>query len=786
MKPHLSDSKIRRQLHVRGIVQGVGFRPFVYKLATSLGLTGFVFNSSSGVTIEVEGDDTMIHTFVGSLERDTPPLAEILELTISEMAPIGSAGFDILESREELGDFALVPPDAGTCEACWRDFGDPTNRRFGYPFTNCTHCGPRFTIIRDIPYDRAKTTMSGFLMCEACKAEYGDPADRRFHAQPNACAVCGPSLCLVPGGSTPADCSFAEKDSLPAIRVARQLLREGKIVAVKGLGGFLLACDANNEVAVAELRRRKRRPSKPFALMVRDLQGIRDLCVTSLEEETALQHSRRPIVILSRSSSQNPASGGLPDVLAPGNNTLGVMLPYTPLHYLLFSDSPGLPSEFAALVMTSGNLSEEPIVVSNTEALLHLSGIADWFLLHNRDIATRVDDSVVRVFERHERVLRRSRGFAPQSIDLGVELEQVLAVGAELKNTFCLTRDRHAILSQHIGDLENYETMQFFEETLEKTKSLFKVSPQAIAYDLHPGYRSTRMALASGIEQKFAVQHHHAHIASCMAENHLGGQVIGVAMDGTGLGADGTIWGGEFLLASLAGFERRAHLRAVPLPGGDAAIRHPWRMALSYLRDSPGSQNPDDIACFREVPAPQFKLVDTMLTRRVQTVQTSSCGRLFDAVAAILGMGSEVTFEGQAAIALEMAAHPGVTGRYQFDLQQGEPLVVDLRQSIATIVQEIARNRPAGEISARFHNTLSAAIVEVCCRIRKSDGLDRVCLSGGVFQNHLLLGLTAAELRRLGFGVFLHATVPANDGGISLGQAVIANELLRRGASGCV
>jgi hydrogenase maturation protein HypF len=781
MQAHLSDSKIRRQLHVRGIVQGVGFRPFVYKLATSLGLSGFVFNSSSGVTIEIEGYASVIHTFIDSMELDPPPLAEIIELTVSELTTVGSAGFDILESREEVGAFALVPPDAGTCEACWRDFGDPTNRRFGYPFTNCTHCGPRYTIIQDIPYDRAKTTMSGFVMCGACKSEYCDPADRRFHAQPNACAVCGPSLCLVPSGSIPADCSFAEKDSLPAIRMARQRLREGKIVAVKGLGGFLLACDASNEVAVAELRRRKRRPSKPFAVMARDLQGIRDLCATSLDDEAALQHSRRPIVILPRSSSVDRAAGGLPDVLAPENNTLGIMLPYTPLHYLLFSDSPGSPSEFAALVMTSGNLSEEPIVVSNTEALLHLSSIADWFLLHNRDIATRVDDSVVRIFERRERVLRRSRGFAPQSIDLGIELEQVLAVGADLKNTFCLTKGRHAILSQHIGDLENHETMSFFEETLEKMKYLFKVSPQALAYDLHPGYRSARMALASGIERKFAVQHHHAHIASCMAENHLGGQVIGVAMDGTGLGADGTIWGGEFLLASLAGFERRAHFRAVPLPGGDAAIRHPWRMALSYLRDSLGAQSPDDIACFREVPAPQFKLVDTLLTRRVQTVQTSSCGRLFDAVAAILGMGSEVTFEGQAAIALEMAAEPRVTERYGFDLQQDEALVVDLRQTIATIVKEFARNRPAGEISARFHNTLSAAIVEVCCRIRSSDGLDRVCLSGGVFQNHLLLGLTAAGLRRRGFGVFLHAMVPANDGGISLGQAVIANELLRRG-----
>jgi hydrogenase maturation protein HypF len=781
MQPHLSGSKIRCQLHVRGIVQGVGFRPFVYKLATSLGLTGFVFNSSSGVTIEIEGSAEASRRFIDRLQSDAPQLAEIVELTVSEIASLGSAGFDILESREEVGEFALVSPDAGTCEACWRDFGDPSNRRFGYAFTNCTHCGPRYTILQDIPYDRAKTTMSGFLMCEACREEYRDPADRRFHAQPNACAVCGPSLCLVASGASPADCSFAEKNSLPVIRKARQLLREGKIVAVKGLGGFLLACDATNEAAVAELRRRKLRPAKPFALMARDLQGVRSICAVSRDDEAALQHLRRPIVVLPRLSSEDPATGGLPDALAPGNNTLGIMLPYTPLHYLLFSDSPGSPPEFAALVMTSGNLSEEPIVVSNTEALLHLADIADWFLLHNREIATRVDDSVVRVFEGRERVLRRSRGFVPQTIDLGIELEQVLAVGAELKNTFCLTRGRHAILSQHIGDLENYETMRFFEETLEKMKHVFKVSPQAIAHDLHPGYRSTRMALASDVDRRIAVQHHHAHIASCMAENHLGGKVIGVAMDGTGLGTDGTIWGSEFLVADFAGFERRAHLRAVPLPGGDAAIRQPWRMALSYLRDSVGAEIPDGVTCFQTVSPAQFKLVDTIISRRIHTLQTSSCGRLFDAVAALLGMGSEVTFEGQAAIALEMAADPGVANRYGFDLQQGESIVVDLRQTIATVVKDIARNRPVNEISARFHNTLSAAIVEVCCRIRKSDGLDRVCLSGGVFQNHLLLGLTAAELRRLGFGVFLHAMVPANDGGISLGQAVIANDLLRRG-----
>ena len=780
MPSDLFNSKTRHHIHVRGIVQGVGFRPFVYNLAKTLELTGFVFNSSSGVTIEIEGNSTAIGEFIRSLELHHPKLAEIVELTVLERQTLDDTSFEILESREEQGEFALVPPDAGTCDDCWRDFGDSYNRRFGYPFTNCTHCGPRYTIIQDIPYDRVKTTMSEFLMCPACRAEYIDPADRRFHAQPNACAVCGPSLCLIPSGTSLTECSFDEKDSLPAIRKTRQLLRAGHIVAVKGLGGFLLACDAQNAVAIAELRRRKGRPDKPFALMARDLGSIRSICALSPGDEAALQHVRRPIVVLPRLHPEK-AVASLPEDLAPGNNSLGFMLPYTPLHYLLFSDSPDSESEFAALVMTSGNISEEPIVTSNAEALLHLSDIADWFLLHNRDIATRADDSVVRTFHGRSQVLRRSRGFVPQSIDLGIELKQVLAVGAELKNTFCLTRGSHAILSQHIGDLENYETMQFFEETLEKMKHLFKISPLAIAHDLHPGYRSTRIALSSAIERRFAVQHHHAHIASCMAENHIRGKVIGVAMDGTGLGTDGTIWGGEFLVADLAGFERRAHLRTVPLPGGDAAVRQPWRMAMSYLRDSIGSGIPDGIAGFRNVPAKQLELVDVMLSRSIQTVPTSSCGRLFDAVAALLDLGGEVTFEGQAAIALENVANPGVHTRYPFDLHSGEPMVLDLRQTIAAIVADIGKGTRTGKISARFHNTVSAAIVEVCCRIHTSDGLDRVCLSGGVFQNHFLLRQTVQELQRGGFGVSLHATVPANDGGISLGQAVIANELLLRG-----
>jgi hydrogenase maturation protein HypF len=763
----------RKHIQVRGIVQGVGFRPFVYKLANGLGLTGYVFNSSSGVTIEVEGGGSELEDFLRTLKEDPPALAEITQITVSEVEAQGGTGFSILHSREEAGEFALISPDAGTCDACWRDFGDPSNRRYGYPFTNCTHCGPRYTIIRDIPYDRATTTMASFVMCADCKAEYEDPGDRRFHAQPNACAVCGPSLALVEPGS---QASFAGADSLGIIRQARALLREGKIVAVKGLGGFLLACDATNQAAVAELRRRKRRPHKPFALMVRDLEALKGLCELSAEEKTSLLHPRRPIVVLPRRPGTRLAAS-----IAPGDNTLGVMLPYTPLHYLLFSDSPEMESEWAALVMTSGNLSEEPIVVSNQEAMGHLSGVADWFLLHNRDIATRVDDSVVRTFEGRERVLRRSRGFVPQAIDLGIEMDEVLAFGGELKNTFCLTKGRYAVLSQHIGDLENYETMQFFEETLANLKHVFKVVPSAVVYDLHPSYMSTRMAMASTIERKIGVQHHHAHIASCMAENHLRGRVLGVALDGTGFGTDGRIWGGEFLVADFAGFTRRAHLRNILLPGGDAAVRQPWRMALSYLRDAFGQQIPSDFKCFQGIAERQVALVDSMLARRIQTVETSSCGRLFDAVAALLGLAPEMTFEGQAAIALEAAAERGIDDRYDFEMEAGEPAILDFRPVIVAIVNDLARGRRAGEISACFHNTLSAAIGELCGRIGASDAVDRICLSGGSFQNLYLLGRTVVELRRRGFGVFLHAQVPANDGGLSLGQAVIANQRLHEG-----
>lgn len=765
----------RTRIQVRGIVQGVGFRPFVYTTAQALGLTGHVFNSTAGVTIEVEGYAEAIAGFLKALRESPPPLAEVGEVHVAEISPRGDTAFQILESHRESGEFALVPSDAGTCDECWREVTDPANRRFGYPFTNCTHCGPRYTIVLDIPYDRALTTMAPFTMCPECAAEYTDPTDRRFHAQPNACPRCGPELVLLRTGEALQPSAFDKADSLKILHEVRTVLKAGAIVAIRGLGGFLLACDANNKTAVEALRRRKKRPSKPFALMARDLAATRALCEVSACDALALTSPRRPIVVMPRKSSALVDPG-----VAPGNPTLGIMLPYTPLHYLLFSETALDTPAFGALVMTSGNMSEEPIVISNEQALERLNGIADWFLLHNREIAMRADDSVVRCFEGHERVLRRSRGYVPQTIALAGEVPEVLAFGAELKNTFCLTKGRHAILSQHIGDLDNYETEMFFNETLARMQRLFKADPVAIAHDLHPAYRSTRMALACDISPSFGVQHHHAHIASCMAEHHLTGQVIGVAFDGTGFGTDGCIWGGEFMVADLAAFSRYAHLRYVPMAGGDTAVRQPWRMALSYLRDALGYAVPLDHPCFAGVAHKQLELVDAMLARGVQTVQTSSVGRLFDAIASLLGLAEEVTFEAEAAIALETGAGAGIEGTYPFDLHNGSPMVLDLRATVTTIWKALEQGRPVAEIAARFHNTLSAAVVEICSQMAAETGLRRVCLSGGSFQNMYLLGQTVVHLRGRGLEVFVHATVPANDGGIALGQAAVAAELLRR------
>jgi len=732
---------VRRRIRARGIVQGVGFRPFVYRIAREHGLAGWVANSPAGVTVEVEGDAASVGRFLDSFRREAPALAQIDEMAVEDLAAAGDTEFVIRESGGADAEFVLVPPDIATCAECRGDFTDPANRRYLYPFTNCTNCGPRYTIIEDIPYDRPFTTMSVFPMCAECQREYEDPGDRRFHAQPNACPVCGPRL------------------DVPLEEV-RGLLRAGQIIAIKGLGGFHLACNAEDDAAVRRLRERKRRSDKPFALMAWDLAEVERVCLVSEDERAVLTGARRPIVILDR----RPGTG-ISEAVAPGNNTIGVMLPYTPLHHLLFGDGLNI------LVMTSGNISEEPIVSRNEEAPARLGGIADAYLTHNRGIRTRVDDSVVRVYAGRERVIRRSRGFAPLAIDLGMPVRQVLAVGAELKNTFCLTKDHYAIPSQHIGDLENFETLEFFEETLEHMRRFFRVEPVAVAHDLHPGYLSTRIAQGMSGIPRVGVQHHHAHIAACMAENHLREKVIGVAFDGTGYGTDGQVWGGEFLVCDFAGFERRGHFRYVPMAGGDQAIREPWRMALAWLRETFGGAVPE-LPFLAAIPERRRAVVEAMLAGGVQTVATSSCGRLFDAVAAMLGLRLETNFEGQAAIELEAVAAPGVHEPYPFEV---DGAAIDLRPVIARIAGELRQGVPGPVIAARFHETIAAIAVEVCGRIRAADRLERVCLSGGTFQNRRLTERCLDSLVCHGFEVYLHAQVPPNDGGISLGQAVIAS-----------
>jgi hydrogenase maturation protein HypF len=733
-------------------VQGVGFRPWVYQLAQRHQLGGYVFNSTLGVTIEVEGPDESLARFEAALRSEAPPLAELGPIRVERLASFGYRDFTIRDSEGAAGEFVLVPPDIATCPDCLADLRDPTNRRYRYPFTNCTNCGPRYTIIQEIPYDRPHTTMAAFRQCPACEREYHDPSDRRFHAQPNACPDCGPWVEL-----WDRDRMLAQRTE--AVDQTRKLLKDGAILAIKGLGGFHLACDATDDATLRRLRQRKLRSGKPFALMAASLEKIAEFCEASPEECAALSGTRRPIVLLAR----RPMSRISTEV-APGAPTLGVMLPYTPLHHLLFEGG-----EFEALVMTSANLSEEPIAYRNEEVAARLHPLADYFLLHNRAIQTRVDDSVVRVFEGRERLLRRSRGYAPRPIELGLPAQEVLACGGELKNTFCLTKEHYAILSQHTGDLENLETLEFFQETLAHMQRFFRVTPRAVAHDLHPQYITTRLALAMPGIEKIGVQHHHAHIAACMAENGLREKAIGVALDGTGYGTDGRIWGGEFLVCDYLSFERRFHFRYVPLPGGDRAIRQPWRSALSYWNDAELAGVPP----LDSVPVTERRVVETMLASRVNTVDTSSCGRLFDAVSAMLGIRLESTYEGQAAIELEAAAAAGITDHYPYSVVAD---TIDFRETIRAIARD---DSARGVRSARFHNTVSAAIAEACRRIRLAEGLSGVCLSGGTFQNAYLLSHTTQLLRAAGFRVFTHSAVPPNDGGLSLGQAVIASNRLR-------
>jgi hydrogenase maturation protein HypF len=788
------DPTVRMAVRVEGIVQGVGFRPFVYGLATRLGLSGLVGNDVDGVFAEVEGSPQAVAELLRALEREPPPLAKVERVTASRIAATGVPGlFEIVASDSTGRRRTLIAADTATCDDCLRELADPADRRFRYPFINCTNCGPRFTIVKDVPYDRPLTTMAKFTMCERCAAEYHDPADRRFHAQPTCCPACGPRLTLrdesgkplggvaweekgrpAPGhgdeplpGLRPEGAASAVAQADPALTSAAALLGAGRVLAVKGLGGYHLAADAVSEEAVAALRARKHREDKPFAIMAADLAAARQLGQVDDAAATLLTSQARPIVLLPRRPAAVVAAS-----VAPGNRQLGVMLPYTPLHHLLLAAVDG------PLVLTSGNVSDEPIAYRDADALDRLAGIADAFLTHDRAIHIRTDDSVARTVRGRPMLVRRSRGYVPEPVTVGGGFPRpVLACGAELKNTFCLAKENRAFLSHHIGDLENAETLRSFTEGIEHFTRLFDITPQVVAYDLHPEYLSTKYALDRENVDLVGVQHHHAHIASCLADNGTDGPVIGVAFDGTGYGLDGTIWGGEFLIASLAKFLRAGHLTPVPMPGGAAAIRQPWRMAASYV-DAAGF-DPKSLAVARRNAA-RWDAVVSMARRQVNAPLTSSTGRLFDAVAALLGIRDEINYEGQAAIELEQLADPGETHAYRAAIETapveaGEPFRARGTDFVTAVVNDLARGIPADRIATRFHNGVAALIEDGCVLLREQHGLNTVALSGGVFQNLLLLHRTTARLENSGFTVLTHSRIPCNDGGISLGQAVIAS-----------
>lgn len=774
------------QLHVTGIVQGVGFRPFVYGLAAELGLNGWVLNASDGVHCVVEGDANTVDSFPTLLRERAPAMSVIERVVVEEVEPEGFSAFEIRESHAQTGEMTLVSPDIATCPDCLTELFAEDDRRFGYPFINCTNCGPRFTIIGDIPYDRPMTTMRDFPMCPQCAAEYGDPADRRFHAQPDACFVCGPRLYLMPspqgGAELDADWRWSpDRDQVPRphrdrdaeadrserlLDRAAALLTSGHVLAIKGLGGFHLACDATDAAAVETLRSRKHRWGKPLAIMVSDIEAARRHCEIGDEEQALLEGVVRPIVLLRRRPD------GLAPGVADGLAEIGVMLPYTPLHHLLLARV-GRP-----LVMTSGNLSDEPIATGNSEALDRLASIADYFLLHDRDIYSRYDDSVLRVVDGIVEPVRRARGYAPHPISLPFESDvQILAAGPEQKNTFCLIKGGYAFVSQHIGDLENAETLGSYESTVELYERLFRIEPGIVAHDLHPEYLSTKWALGLDLP-KVGVQHHHAHVVSVTAEHGISDRVIGIAFDGTGYGEDGRIWGGEVLLADWAGYERFAHLRYVPMPGGAGAIRRPARMAVGTLASLGLLDHPGAAPLRSRLAAGEESTLLTMIARGVNSPLTSSMGRLFDTVAAITGVADDARYEGEAAILLEASVDSSAGGDYRFDFIEGDspeaPLVIDFAPVLRGILDDVADEIPHGVIASRFHRAVSACIVTAGTVATERAGTRTVALSGGVFMNRLVLGGAVAGLRDAGLSPLTHVRLPMNDAAVSFGQAVVA------------
>lgn len=749
----------RRAIDIVGVVQGVGFRPFVHALATRMNLSGFVTNRGGRVQVEVEGNGEALNRFEHELTASAPPLARIESIAACDVTPLGEHGFRIAPSVFDAHPSVYISPDVATCDACLAELNDRHNRRYRYPFINCTACGPRLTIITGSPYDRQRTTMAGFVMCARCRSEYEDPRDRRFHAEPIACADCGPRLTAV-------DRDGRESDG-DAIAAAVAVLAEGKIVAVKGLGGFHLACDATNDAAVGELRRRKHRDEKPFALMLADAAAVAALCELSAAERVLLESSARPIVLLRRRAG---AEARIAHSVAPHAGWLGVMLPYTPLHHLLTAAVERTP-----LVMTSGNRSDEPIAVANDDARERLGDIADLFLAHDRGIHVRGEDSVVRQVGDAPVIIRRSRGYAPAPVRLPFECRSpILAVGGQLKNTFALGLGRNAFVSHHTGDLDEWLAFEAFVRDVELYQRTFELTPEVVAYDLHPDYASTRFALDLSGVTHVGVQHHHAHVASCMAEHALAGPVIGVAWDGAGWGPDGVVWGGEFLVGDMREMRRAACFRQVPLPGGDRAAREPWRMALAHLTDA----DIDAADALSDIASSARRTVAQMIERGVNAPLTSSVGRLFDAVAVLCGGAASTTFEGQAAMWLEsLAGAAAVAEVYPFAITASTdrllPHQVDTRPLIEAVERDRRRGSAPALIARRFHSTLAAVAVSVAQRVRAETGLSTVVLSGGVFVNAILTDELQKRLAGEGFEVYRHRVVSPGDGGLSLGQLAV-------------
>jgi len=752
---------VRARVTVTGIVQGVGFRPFVWRLAASLRLKGYVLNATGEVVIEVEGPETTIEGFLDSLRSEAPPASRIEKVVVEKLAPAGYLTFAIRRSEEELPRNVFISPDLAICADCRRELLDPGDRRYRYPFTNCTNCGPRFSIIEHMPYDRGRTTMRVFRMCRDCLAEYSDPGDRRYHAQPNACPVCGPRLWLEDSRGRKLECDDVARE-------AAALLRRGKVVAIKGLGGFHIACDATNDEAVLTLRARKFREEKPLALMCKDLAQVRRLCLVSGEEEELLTSAGAPILLLPK---RDPCA--VADSVAPKNASLGVMLPYTPLHVLLMEEV-----DFP-LVMTSGNLTDDPIAIENSDANRRLSEIVGYFVMHDRDIHASSDDSLVRGGNGAPFMVRRSRGYAPSPLALPLDVVPTLACGAELKNTVCLAKGHYAFLGEHIGDLENELALERFERSIARLSEQLMIEPEIVAHDLHPEYLSTKFALAQSGVRLVGVQHHRAHVASCMGENRLEEPVIGVALDGLGYGDDGDWWGFEFFRGDYSALEHVGTSRPVAMPGGARAIREPWRMAFAFGHDAVGdSILKMEMPWSDESSRQRVEIIHQMLHKHVNSPLASSCGRLFDAVASLVGVRHSCSYEGQAAMELEALALQGQTqDRYPFLVEKGShvPIELDLRPLIEALLEDAMRGSEGREMARKFHNSVAEAVIGGCGIIAEETSLEKVVLSGGCLQNVLLVRLLREGLSREGFQVFTQKEVPPNDGGISFGQALIAN-----------